>query len=110
MDNITIGENTMETTQSTKQVFFDVTCYVEGIKKKCRRNARHSIKLNRIAYDANYTLDNDTKNLAITKIKEIMKSYGPQAKLCFNRVEVDEHFVSFLMFDERHKTFNLELN
>jgi hypothetical protein len=98
--------------ENTTEIKFSISVYVHGVKKKCRKVERHSLKLGYIPYN-----DGSFDKEAISqKVRDIvatnMKSVSSPIQVQMLRIELkkDEwgYSQTFAMFDERHVNFAVE--
>jgi hypothetical protein len=102
----------METQQNEKQVKFSITVYVHGVKKKCRKSERHSLKLGSIDWNEG-SFDKEAVSQRARDIGATnMKSTSGRIQVQMLRVEFKKEngftSTSFMMFDERHVNFNVD--
>lgn len=97
------------TTTETKQVVFDVSVYVVGVKKRCRKADRHILRVGTIPYDENLPQEevNRLMDIAQGLLETNMKSVT-RAKLYLTRTEIGDFFKSTELFDKRHKEFEIK--
>ena len=96
--------------EGTKRVVFEISVYVYGVKKRCRKAEKHSLKLGSIDYnDGAFNreeIEQKARDIIATNIKTIV---GDKIQVQMLRVEKssDNGFTStsFMMFDERHVNF-----
>lgn len=89
-----------------KQVYFKVSVYTKGIKKRCRKESSEFLRLGKLP--TNYTPEQllEFKAKAKQVLDANMKSFRT-ASLDLKWSEYDGVFESFIMFDERHQSHNL---
>lgn len=92
--------------EGTKRVVFEISVYVYGIKKRCRKAEKHSLKLGSIEYnDGAFNreeIEQKARDIVATNIKTVM---GDKIQVQLLRVEIGDHFKTFEMFDKRHVNF-----
>jgi hypothetical protein len=97
-----------------KRVLFEISVYVYGVKRKCRKAERHSLKLGSIDWNEGAfnreEIEQKARDIVATNMKELR---GDKIQVQMLRVEKssDNGFTStkFQMFDERHVNFNLPI-
>lgn len=92
------------------QVKFEINVSAYGIKKRCRKIEGHSLPLGYIDYKENLSSEELTQLMEKAKaiLATNMKSTN-KAVLRLYRVEIGDHFKTMQLFDERHKSFQIEL-
>ena len=95
-----------------KRVVFEISVYVFGVKRKCRKADRHSFKLGSIDYNegafSQDEIEQKARDIVATNMKEVQSQF---IKVQMLRVErsSDNGFTStsFQMFDDRHVNFQI---
>lgn len=95
-----------------KRVVFEISVYVFGVKRKCRKADRHSFKLGSIDYNegafSQDEIEQKARDIVATNMKEVQSQF---IKVQMLRVEKssDNGFTStsFQMFDDRHVNFQI---
>ena len=95
-----------------KRVLFEISVYVFGVKRKCRKADRHSFKLGSIDWNegafSQDEIEQKARDIVATNMKEVQ---GQFIKVQMLRVEKssDNGFTStsFQMFDDRHVNFEI---
>lgn len=83
--------------------FYEVNCYVNGIKKRARKTDRHQIKIGTFPID-NIPSNDELINLAKNKVKEYIKEVTTkEASMQMIFMTIDGNIKSFQMFDEKNK-------
>ena len=96
--------------EETKRIVFEISVYVYGVKKRCRKAEKHSLKLGSIEYnDGAFNreeIEQKARDIVATNIKTVM---GDKIQVQMLRVEIEKSdgFISkrFEMFDKRHVNF-----
>jgi hypothetical protein len=94
------------------EVKFEITIYVNGVKKRCRKPDRHALKLGSIDYnDGNFNKEEIVEK-ARAIVAENMKTIESPLQVSMLRMEIkrEEGITSrvFEMFDKRHVNFKIE--
>lgn len=96
--------------EETKRVVFEISVYVYGVKKRCRKAEKHSLKLGSIDWNEGAfnreEIEQKARDIIATNIKTVV---GDKIQVQMLRVEKssDNGFTttSFQMFDKRHVNF-----
>jgi len=92
--------------EGTTRVVFEISVYVYGVKKRCRKAEKHSLKLGSIDYnDGAFNredIEQKARDIVATNMKSVL---GDKIQVYLFRTEIGDHFKSFQMFDKRHVNF-----
>ena len=92
--------------EETKRVVFEISVYVYGVKKRCRKAEKHSLKLGSIDWNEGAfnreEIEQKARDIIATNIKTIV---GDKIQVQMLRVEIGDFFKTFEMFDKRHVNF-----
>jgi len=98
--------------ENATQVKFSISVYVVGVKKRCRKAERHSLKLGSIDYNDGSFDKEEISQRARDIVATNMKSVSSPIKVQMLRTEIssDNGFTStkFMMYDERHVNFTVD--
>jgi hypothetical protein len=98
--------------ENTTEIKFSISVYVHGVKKKCRKTERHSLKLGSIPYNDGVFDKEAISQKARDIVATNMKSVSSPIQVQMLRVEIGKEMgftsTKFLMFDERHVNFKVE--
>lgn len=89
--------------------FIQVTAYVDGIAKRCRKVDRHRIELVRLPDGSKPELTPEIIQEARRKIPLLMKSVQ-KVIVHFSHQYEDDHMRGFKIFDPRNKSYTLEVS
>lgn len=105
-------ENLSENLTDSVTKFIDVSVWVYGVKKRCRKASLERIDLTRLPDDASKAVTPEIQAMAEKAVRETMKSWT-KVVLSFNHQEEETQghmkIMRFLMFDPRNVNVMIEV-